>query len=130
MSSLYRFDRRLLSRPCDTRAYKILWLCIQRKSVRIPSMHQYVPRRLAPQKPVEGPHRAAARSDALLGQQIGLSRKQREVITCANAPSGFPGANPRPPLYGGVPKRKEGIEHIPLKGRITHLASPAGQNLA
>ena len=41
-------------------------------------------------------------SDALLGQQIGLS----------------PGVNPRPSSYGGVPKRKEGSERVTLSGRI------------
>ena len=115
MSSLYQFERRLFSRPRDTRAHKISSLCPRRESVQIPSaplwsfyspkgIHkgckskgtrgEYAPvPRLASQKPVEGPHRSAAQSDTLLGQQIGLSHEQREVTTCTNAPYSLPGAN-------------------------------------
>ena len=78
MSSLYKFERRLFSCPRDTRAHKISSLCLRRESVQIPnaplrslyspkSIHkgrkskgtrgEYAPvPRLAPQKPVEGPH--------------------------------------------------------------------------
>ena len=152
MSSLYQFERRLFSRPRDTRAHKISSLCLRWESVQIPSaplrslyspkgIHkgrkskctrgEYAPvPRLAPQKPVEGPHWSAAQSDALLGQQIGLSHEQREVTTCTNTPSGLPGVNPWPPSYGCVPKRKEGSERVTLSGRISHLGSQAGHNLA
>ena len=99
----------------DTREHKISLLCLRRESVQIPSaplrsfyspkgIHkgrkskgtsgEYAPvPRLASQKPVEGPHRSAAQSDTLLGQQIGLSHEQREVTTCTNAPYGLPRAN-------------------------------------
>ena len=149
---LYQFERCLFLRPCDTRAHKISSLCLRWESVQIqsaPLRSLYSPKgihkgrkskgtrgeyapvpRLAPQKPIQGPHRSAAQSDTFLGQQIGLSHEQREVTSCTNAPSGLPGVNPRPPSYGGVPKRKEGREHVTLSGRISHSGSPAGHNLA
>ena len=37
MSSLYQFERRLFSRPCDTRAHKISSLCLRPESVQIPN---------------------------------------------------------------------------------------------
>ena len=115
MSSLYQFERRLFSRPRNTQAHKISSLCLRLEKVQIPSaplrsvygpkgIHkdrkskgtrgEYVPiPRLAPQKTVEGPHRSAVQSDALLGQQIGLSHEQREVKTFNNAPNGLPGVH-------------------------------------
>ena len=37
MSSLYQFERRLFSRPRDTRAHKISSLCLRPESVQIPN---------------------------------------------------------------------------------------------
>ena len=158
VGSLYRFKRRLFSRPRSTRTHPIPPLRLQWQSVRIPGApvqafnstlsvhenraghrgipqdtgcrHAPVSRRLASKEPVEVASGTSTRPHIVLGDKTGLPRKRGKVPISTHAVPSIPGIDPRSYPHARFPEREEGCQSV-ASGFLAPSTEPsAGKDLA
>ena len=158
VGSLYRFKRRLLSRPRSSRTHTAPPLCLRWQGVRIPGApvrglnstsgvhedcanhrgvpqdtgcrHAPVSRRLASEEPVKVACGTSTRPHTVLGDKTGLPRKRRKVPVDTHTVPSIPGIDPRPHQHARFPEREEGHQSV-ATGILAPSTEPsASENLA
>ena len=158
VGSLYRFKRRLFSRPRGTRTHAVPPLCLQWQSVQIPGApvrafnstssvhenraghrgvpqdtgcrHAPVSRRLASKKPVKVASGKSTRPHTVLGVKTGLPRKRGKVSVNTHTVPSISGIDPRPHPHARFPEREEGCQSVETGFLAPSTEPSAGKDLA